>query len=171
MDRENIGEEIRKWRGRLGLSLVQFGKLINVPAASVSRWEKGVRPSDSLLAQIALVLGLWRDVDSVYHDLRRQGITIDEKRWETYAKMLKAALPGGERFSQGGSIDTVFEEFQDVLSTDFQAKMPARGEVIVLATAGLLTVIAEGFFSGASWKRFAPILGIGIGPFLFKKTT
>ncbi|MCD4718534.1 MAG: helix-turn-helix transcriptional regulator [Desulfobacula sp.] len=88
---EQFGREIKKERERFKLSLAQFGSLVGAPAVSVKRWEQGVKPQERFVFQIVLVLGLINDPDEIFFDLGRQGIVLDEKHWEGFASLVKAA--------------------------------------------------------------------------------
>ena len=88
---EQFDQKIKKVRERFKLSLAQFGSLVGAPAITVKRWEEGVKPQERFVFQTILVLGLINDPDEVFFDLGRQGILLDEKHWEGFASLVKAA--------------------------------------------------------------------------------
>ncbi|MEA2059673.1 MAG: helix-turn-helix domain-containing protein [Thermodesulfobacteriota bacterium] len=120
-------QKIAAVRKRFNLSLAQFGSLVGVSAVTVKRWENGVKPQKHFLFQTVLVLGLINDPDEVFFDLGRQGILIDEKHWEGFASLIKAAQK---------SIDTAEE-------TNLPA--PDVGNALVAGVSGLLSLIASAF--------------------------
>ena len=99
---EALNIEIKKIRKRFGLSLAQFGSMLDAPAITVKRWEQGRKPQDRFLFQTILILGLINDCEGVYYDLGRQGVVLDKKHWDGFAALVIGAKNSIETASEVG---------------------------------------------------------------------
>ncbi len=53
-----IGEQIKKYRTKKGITQEELGKMVGVTTQSVSKWERGGSPDAELLPRIANALGI-----------------------------------------------------------------------------------------------------------------
>lgn len=57
-----IGDQIKKYRKKKGLTQEELGRLVNVTTQSVSKWERGGAPDAEIIPQIAEALGVTTDM-------------------------------------------------------------------------------------------------------------
>lgn len=61
-----IGEQIKKYRIKLGYTQEQLGQMIGVTTQAVSKWERGGLPDTDILPRIAHSLGI--SIDALFGD-------------------------------------------------------------------------------------------------------
>ena len=61
-----IGEQIKKYRIKMGYTQEQLGQIIGVTTQAVSKWERGGLPDTELLPRIAHSLGI--NIDTLFGD-------------------------------------------------------------------------------------------------------
>lgn len=61
-----IGEQIKKYRNKMGYTQEQLGQMIGVTTQAVSKWERGGLPDTDLLPRIAHSLGI--SIDTLFGD-------------------------------------------------------------------------------------------------------
>lgn len=61
-----IGEQIKKYRNKMGYTQEQLGQMIGVTTQAVSKWERGGLPDTDILPRIAHSLGI--SIDTLFGD-------------------------------------------------------------------------------------------------------